>query len=118
MWTERPRPLWDGLLVATMIAIGLCSILSIWSVDAAKPAPTVKCQEVVALVEPRGHVLAQCPTGTYIEIIDENVVCRCGTRRQPTSIEVDPPEFFMPQPNQTLPNAEPPNFGDQHGIEL
>ena len=119
MWTERPRPLLDGLLLGTAVSLGLCSILSIWSVDTAKAASTSQCQEVVALVEPRGKILAQCPAGTYIEIVDENVVCRCGSRREPIFDFDDNPPSLIPPPTQPLPNADPPVLkDDKHGIDI
>jgi len=119
MWTERPNPLKDGLIIAAAVGLTMCAILSIRNADDAKQSSSSQCQEVVAKVEKNGSILAQCPHGTYIELFDGNVICRCGKRREPESIEVDPsPPFLLPAPNQNLPNAEPSLQPDDKGVWL
>jgi len=111
MWTERPVPVTDGLIIATSIGVALVAILSLWSAGDATRQPVSQCQEVVVIVERRGNVLARCPIGTYIDISDgANVVCRCGIDRQPTSVEVEPSD---PPSSEETPNADPdPSYGD------
>ncbi len=113
MWTERPRPLRDGLLAAAAIAVALASILTLANVGTV--VPTSKCQEVIVTVEKQGNVLAQCPPETYIEILDNmTVYCRCGERRVPESVQI-----YRDRSPYPLQNPEPPPVSDDHrGIEL
>ena len=85
MWTERPRPFIDGLGLTTIVGLVTCLIVSIVSAHDVRPDPS-GCQEVIVAVHPKQGVLARCPTGTYLEILDENVICRCSR----------PPSFVMP----------------------
>jgi hypothetical protein len=101
MWTERPRAFTDGLVVVTVVSLVMCAALGLVSHVPPKQA----CQEVVVDVESSKHILAQCPAGTWVDIVDDNVVCRCGTRREPVPVEQVPPAptFVFPHP-RSLPD--------------
>ena len=115
MWTELPRPLRDGMLAATAIAVAFASILILMSATQPTAATTPKCQEVIVTVEKQGNVLAQCPPETYIEILDNmTVYCRCGARRVPETIEIHPDR----SPNPLQNSEPPPAHDDRRGIEL
>lgn len=85
MWTERPRPYTDGLFTALCISgLIVAAIAILWGKGHEKPSVESQCQEVVANVAKRGYVLAQCPPGTWVDIVnDKYVICRCG-RLDPT----------------------------------
>lgn len=99
MWTERPRALTDGLLLA--IAVGL-TVSVIVSIERERDQRTVvsppQCQEVVVLIHPKEEILAQCPQGSWLDIVDNNVVCRCGSRREPLLFEHEQPKTFILPP--------------------
>lgn len=106
MWTERLKPFRDGLVVPSIIALVVCTILTAWSAeDAKKPSQALQCQEVVIELQEQGSVLAQCPAGTYVELEQGLVVCRCGNRPivtfDPFGVEIDPP-------NEPAPTLSPP----------
>src|SRR5579864_7522439 len=103
MWTERPRAITDGLLMVTAIGLSLSLIVSIGRESEQSAPPPTQCQEVVVLIHQGEEILAQCPSGTWLDIVDNlNVVCRCGSRREPTWFERRRP------PIQQIPQADPP----------
>lgn len=84
MWTETPRPLFDGVLVA--LAAGLLGATIVTLLDAKPPAKVprkVDCQEAVYEIKDTGDTLARCPVDSYLELGEGYVICRCGTRREP-----------------------------------
>jgi len=103
--------------VATIICFLVGEVFSIGREPSEQSAVTSpQCQEVVVIVHQGEEILAQCPQGTWIDIVDNNVICRCGTRREPQWFECEPtPE--TPH-TQRIPSAEPPRFDDKRGIEL
>ena len=106
----------DGLVVSTLAAALALAIGITTSVDREQPH-TLQCQEVVINVDQRGNILAQCPVGTYIELVDSNVICRCNKPHSIESVEELPPTLVFP-PDQILPNPVPKQRGDDRGIEL
>ena len=104
MWYDRPRPMSDGLVGAIVGGLGLCVILSLRSAGDVKASPASECQEVVVTVERQGNVLAHCPPGTYIDILESEVVCRCGFS---VGSENSPPPATQ--------NPEPPPKPDDKG---
>lgn len=73
---------WATLVTSIMLfCLVFYAIFTSRNVDRSETTSAQKCQEVVVQIEPTGHVLAQCPTGTYIEIVDGDVICRCGVRQ-------------------------------------
>lgn len=114
MWTERPSAFRDGLVIATVVGLGLCSILSIK--DVHPQGLTSQCQDVVVNVENKGQILARCPPEMHIDIVNTFVVCRCGEPK-PGSVDNQLP-FIVPN-DPMNPNAEPPQkFDDRRGIDL
>jgi hypothetical protein len=105
MWTERPK--WtDGLIMVTSVGLALSVIVSIGHESTPVSPPT--CQEAIVLVHQGEEILAQCPQGTWIDIVDNNVVCRCGARREPLWFEHVPP---VP-PEQENPRTDRPFKSD------
>lgn len=106
MWIKKPNALQDGLVAASVASLVLSAILIAKGTSSAEQQIVPQCQEVVAVIEQKGDVLAQCPANTYVEIVEDNVVCRCG--RRPAAFERDRnPPLVIPPPNRTIPNAEP-----------
>jgi len=106
MWTKVERGIgYTALTIAVVISLTAGILINRTPAHAASG-----CQEVVAVIEQKGNVLATCPTGTYIEVLTmddaEVVVCRCGKRREPI-ITDDVPQLVLPPPAQALPNPEP-----------
>lgn len=117
MWIDPPHYFRDGVIAATAISLAFLAIFSATSTSDAK-MPVSQCQEVVVDVQKKGNVLARCPSGTYIEIVDDNVVCRCGKRSYVEKQEVsEPPPLVFP-PLEITPNPEPNPQRDDRGIEL
>jgi hypothetical protein len=118
MWTERPRAWIDGLILATTCGLALCVIVSIGRDVGPTPPPNPQCQEVVVDVHNGEEILAQCPPGHWLDIVDNaNVVCRCGARPDFSLFEREPVRI-LPPPTHRIPQAEPPHFDDHKGIEL
>jgi hypothetical protein len=100
MWTERPK--WtDGLILATAVGLGLSVIVSIGREPDQPQATAPTCQEVVVIVHQGEEILAQCPQGSWIDIVDNNVVCRCGPRREPLWFEHIQPVPPAPEQHRT-----------------
>ena len=81
-------------VAATLALAGIVSIVR----NPIQPTGERTCQEVIVAVNARGSVLARCPPDTYIDILDDNVVCRCGPR----------PDRVTSPPTELIPKAEPP----------
>ena len=115
MWTERPRVL-DGLIMATACGLVLGVIVSIGH-DVEPVSPSLpQCQEVVVDVHNGEEILAQCPPGHWLDIVDNaNVVCRCGPHQY---VEVPPPVRILPPSTHPLPPAESPRFDGKRGIDI
>jgi hypothetical protein len=117
MWTELPKPLLDGTIVATSLALALATILSLVG-SGSVIGSTDKCQEVVVSIARNGTTLAQCPPETYIELVDDNVIlCRCGQRKDAATVEIGP-DLIEPSPSTETPNTEPQSTFDDHGHEI
>jgi len=114
MWTERPKMWTDGLIMATAMGLVMGLIVSIGCETERPSASHPQCQEVVVLVHQGEEILAQCPQGTWLDVVDGvNVVCRCGERRTPKWFERTP---SSPPPE---PQADPPKlFDGKHGTEI
>lgn len=111
MWLSRPNALLDGILLASGFGLVLSAIVITKGTSDGQSYLMPLCQEVVATVEKKGNVLAQCPAGTYIEINDGNVICRCGTHRtpiieEPTLMFNDPMPTEPPEPAPELPHDD------------
>lgn len=112
MWTDRPRAWTDGLLLATAVGMVLCVIVSIGRETDPVPATLPQCQEVVVIIHQDEEILATCPPGTWLDIVDNaNVVCRCGEQRTPKF-------FITPRQTPRKPQADPPRKDDKPGIEI
>ena len=106
MWTECPDPLFDGLVVAGIVGLVFSAILAAKGASDEKSLQALKCQEVVIVAEKRGNILAQCPAGTYIDVLDSDViVCRCASQNRRSSIELGIPEIVEP-PAQADPETD------------
>lgn len=114
MWTERPRALVDGLLMVTALGLVMSVIVSFGREPEQSAPPLTQCQEVVVSIHEGEEILAQCPSGTWLDIVDNlNVVCRCGQRREPLWFERRrPPIHPTPQTNP------PPLSDDKRGTEI
>ncbi len=115
MWTERPRAL-DGLIMVTACGLVLGVIVSIGH-DVEPSSPSLpQCQEVVVDVHNGEEILARCPAGHWLDIVDNaNVVCRCGPRKETNEI---PPIRILPPSTRPIPPAESPRFDDKRGIDI
>lgn len=119
MWTERPKVWTDGLIMATTVGLAMGLIVSIGSESDPTPAQLPSCQEVVVMVHPGEEVLAQCPQGTWLDIVDGvNVVCRCQAPREPRFFERSPGPSDVPPPIRRIPQADPPLKDDKRGTEI
>jgi len=106
MWTDQPKPLWDGTIIMIVVGLVFGTALKLASVGVQAPAPSA-CQEVVVVVERRGNVLAKCPAGTTLDIVGEDVVCRCMGQLQ---VDVGPDDSIPQQDESdagTFPDARP-----------
>jgi hypothetical protein len=120
MWTERPRALTDGLLLATAFGLALSMIVNIGhEPDEQSVTSLPQCQEVVVLVHQGEEILAQCPQGSWLDIVDNNVVCRCGSHREPLWFEHEQPKTHILPPTPRNTPTDPPRFpGDKRGIPI
>lgn len=75
--------------------------------------PHKECQELIIRVDKQADVLAHCPSGTYIDIIDDHVVCRCGKRIELPNIIVLPDD-----PSPELEHNTSSSTTGGHGISL
>jgi len=107
MWT-------DGLVMATLVGLLLIMIVSIGFETSSVPISIPQCQEVVVTIHQGEETLATCPAGTWLDIMDDNVVCRCSPqdRHQPV------PKFITPPSTTQIPKATPPQRDDKGGIEI
>lgn len=97
MWTERPRPLLDGLAVALLAGLSVLAVAIIK--DSTSPVVPA-CQEIIAKPNMQTYDSVKCPTGMYVDVIDEYVVCRCLKPR----VTVTP----VPDDNPDLPVVPAP----------
>lgn len=112
MWSERPNAFKDGLILSTAIGLTLVTILTLRGASNEKTLFVSQCQEVVVDIEKNGNILAQCPVGTYLQIVDGNVICRCDKPRGPTDKE--PSSYRDPMPTQPK-IPDPFRFHDDKG---
>ena len=117
MWLKPPNSWRDGLIGATLFSLTVAAIFSITSTSDETNHRSSQCQEVVVDVEKKGNILARCPTGTYIDIVDNNVICRCGVRRTVESLEREPDELVFP-PLEITPNPVPRLPRDDKSIDI
>jgi hypothetical protein len=90
MWTERPRPVWDGMIIALLAAAAAAA-----NIAAIKSVQPDACQELVVPVDTKP---IRCPPGTKAEVDDDIAICKCPNRSLPP-----PPGFY-----NRIPNADPP----------
>ena len=105
----------DGLILVTAVGLVLCMIVSIGRETEQPSVAAPQCQEVVVTIHQGEEILAQCPQGTWLDIVDNlNVVCRCSPRREPLWFE----RGHRP-PIHRIPQADPPPLpDDKRGTEI
>ena len=115
MWFHLRHPFYHGIVLATVVGLGLGAIVSSgFHVDAVETSPE-RCQDrVVAL-----SASSKCPHGTYLELQSDGVgkryvVCHCSqpanvtvTIQVPPSQEQDDPGPEVPFDLQ-VPKVDPP----------
>ena len=114
MWMRPFDPWKDGLFAASVLSLGF---LAIFTFIADEMPRSAKCQETVVDIAKKGDVLARCPVGTYIELTDNYVVCRCGTHMVIEGEQSEPAPLVFP-PLEIVPNAEPKPLINDKGIDL
>ena len=72
-------------LVANLSVFGILNIIH-------DDRSSHRCQEVIVRVDLKSDIVARCPVGTYLDVLDDNVVCRCGDKTSNQNVVPTEPE--------------------------